>query len=130
MVGVEKTLWFHFECIKGLLEYFLLILWWSLFALKLHVYLEQLFLLPFANGCLKILFSSTELSASKSKSQLPKKFFFICFKESSLKVMKNTFHLMLKALFVRKISKGYLRYKTITSQNVPSKTQIKNFFIS
>ena len=44
--------------------------------------------------------------------------------------MKNTFHLMLKALFVRKISKGYLRYKTITSQNVPSKTQIKNFFIS
>ena len=26
--------------------------------------------------------------------------------------------------------KGYLRYKTITSQNVPSKAQIKNFFIS
>ena len=26
--------------------------------------------------------------------------------------------------------KGYLRYKTIASQNVPSKAQIKNFFIS
>ena len=26
--------------------------------------------------------------------------------------------------------KGYLRYKTITSQNVPSKAQIMNFFIS
>ena len=26
--------------------------------------------------------------------------------------------------------KGYLRYRTITSQNVPSKAQIKNFFIS
>ena len=26
--------------------------------------------------------------------------------------------------------KGYLRYKTITYQNVPSKAQIKNFFIS
>ena len=25
--------------------------------------------------------------------------------------------------------KGYLRYKTITSQNVPSEAQIKNFFI-
>ena len=24
--------------------------------------------------------------------------------------------------------KGYLRYKTITSQNVPSKAQINNFF--
>ena len=27
-------------------------------------------------------------------------------------------------------TKGYLRYKTITSQNVPPKAQIKNFFIS
>ena len=26
--------------------------------------------------------------------------------------------------------KGYLRYKTITSQNVPSKAQINHFFIS
>ena len=26
--------------------------------------------------------------------------------------------------------KGYLHYKTITSQNVPSKAQIKNFLIS
>ena len=28
------------------------------------------------------------------------------------------------------VIKGYLRYKTITSQNVSSKAQIKNFFIS
>ena len=28
------------------------------------------------------------------------------------------------------ILKGYLRYKAITSQNVPSKAQIKIFFIS
>ena len=28
------------------------------------------------------------------------------------------------------ILKGYPRYKTITSQNVPSEAQIKNFFIS
>ena len=26
--------------------------------------------------------------------------------------------------------KGYLRYKTRTSQNMPSEAQIKNFFIS
>ena len=32
-------------------------------------------------------------------------------------------------LFILSI-KGYVRYKTITSQNVPSKVQIKNFFIS
>ena len=29
---------------------------------------------------------------------------------------------------VGEVLKGYLRYKTITSQNVPSKAQIKNFF--
>ena len=28
------------------------------------------------------------------------------------------------------IVKGHLRYKTRTSQNVPSEAQIKNFFIS
>ena len=28
------------------------------------------------------------------------------------------------------VIKGYLRYKTITSQNVPFEAQIKNFFIS
>ena len=31
--------------------------------------------------------------------------------------------------FTEEILKDYLRYKTITSQNVPSKAQIKNFFI-
>ena len=31
--------------------------------------------------------------------------------------------------FAKLSLKGYLHYKTITSQNVPSKAQIKNFFI-
>ena len=30
---------------------------------------------------------------------------------------------------VKKIFKGYLRYKTITSQNVSSEAQVKNFII-
>ena len=30
---------------------------------------------------------------------------------------------------VAKVVQGYLRYNTITSQNVPSKAQINNFFI-
>ena len=29
-----------------------------------------------------------------------------------------------------KLGKGYLRYKMITSQNVSSEAQVKNFFIS
>ena len=39
----------------------------------------------------------------KSDSHLPK-IFFICFNESPLKLMKNAFNLMLKALFVLKIT--------------------------
>ena len=35
----------------------------------------------------------------------------------------------LKAVVDKLDIKGYLRYKTITSQNVPSKAQIKNLFI-
>ena len=41
----------------------------------------------------------------KSNSNLPKKFSFICFNESPLKMMKNTFYFNLKALFVLKILK-------------------------
>ena len=33
-------------------------------------------------------------------------------------------------VYTRSFVKGYLRYKTITSQNVPRKAHIKNFFIS
>ena len=29
---------------------------------------------------------------------------------------------------ILKIVKGYLHYKTVTSQNVPSEAQVKNFF--
>ena len=39
----------------------------------------------------------------KPDSQLPKKFCVICFIESPLKMMKNAFYFILKALFVLKI---------------------------
>ena len=38
-----------------------------------------------------------------SDSNLPKKVFFICLNESPLKMMKNAFYFMLKALIVIKI---------------------------
>ena len=38
-------------------------------------------------------------------SHLPKRFIFICFNESPLKVMKNTFYFTLKALLVLEIFK-------------------------
>ena len=41
----------------------------------------------------------------KSDSQLPKKYCFICFNESLLKMMKNIFYIILKALFILKILK-------------------------
>ena len=41
----------------------------------------------------------------KSDSHLPKKFIFVCFNESLLKLMKNSFYFILKALFVLKIFK-------------------------
>ena len=43
----------------------------------------------------------------KSDSHLPKKFLFICFNESPLKMMKNVFYFILKALFVLKIFKFF-----------------------
>ena len=41
----------------------------------------------------------------KSDSHLTKKFLFICFNKSPLKMMKNAFYFILKALFVLKIFK-------------------------
>ena len=41
----------------------------------------------------------------KSDSHVPKKILFICFNENSLKMMKNAFNFILKALFVLKIFK-------------------------
>ena len=41
----------------------------------------------------------------KSDSHLPKKFLFICFYESLLKMMKNAFYFILKARFVLEIFK-------------------------
>ena len=47
----------------------------------------------------------------KSDSHHPKKFVFICFNKSPLKVMKNAFYFILEALFVIQIfkflSKGF-----------------------
>ena len=51
--------------------------------------------------CLAIL----NISKLKSDSQFPKKFLFICFNESPLKMMKIAFYSILKALFVLKIFK-------------------------
>ena len=39
----------------------------------------------------------------KSDSHIPKNFCFICFNESPLKLMKDAFYFILKALFVLKI---------------------------
>ena len=39
----------------------------------------------------------------KSDSQLPKKKCFVCFNESPLKMIDNTFHFIFKARFVIKI---------------------------
>ena len=41
----------------------------------------------------------------KSDSHLPEKCIFICFNESPLKMMKNTFYIILKSFFVLKIFK-------------------------
>ena len=41
----------------------------------------------------------------KSDSHLPNKIIFICFNESPLKMIKNAFYLIIKALFVLKIFK-------------------------
>ena len=41
----------------------------------------------------------------KPNSHLPKKYIFICFNEGPLKMMKNAFYFILKALFVLKIFK-------------------------
>ena len=46
------------------------------------------------------------------------------------KKIKKTTNNKLTCTKLKHIIKGYLRYKTITSQNVSSEAQIKNFFIS
>ena len=45
------------------------------------------------------------LTELKSGSHLPKKYIFICFNESSLKMMKNAFYFILEVFFVLKIFK-------------------------
>ena len=42
----------------------------------------------------------------KSDSHLPKKFIFICFNENHLKIMKNAFYFILKALEPKHHNKG------------------------
>ena len=44
--------------------------------------------------------------------------------------MVNIIHAIETSSDHSSIVKGHLRYKTITSQNVPSEAQIQNFFIS
>ena len=57
--------------------------------------------LEFLMVLIKISLSVTQESL-KSNSHLPKKHCFICFNESLLKMMKNGFYFILKALFVLK----------------------------
>ena len=49
-------------------------------------------------------------SKLKSGSHLPKKFLFLSFNESPLKMMKNAFYFILKALFPIKIFKFLSRH--------------------
>ena len=59
----------------------------------------------------QIVFKQAETSwYLKSDSRLPKKNYFIYFNENSLKLMKNAFHFILKALFVIKIIKFCLDF--------------------
>ena len=53
----------------------------------------------------KLSYSTHHISNLKSDSHLPKKICVICFIESPLKMIKNTFYFMLKALFVLEIFK-------------------------
>ena len=55
--------------------------------------------------CLSYLNPLTFASFLKSDSHLPKKFIFICFNKSLLKMVKNAFYFILKVLFVFKIFK-------------------------
>ena len=64
---------------------------------KLSKFLEIEFLMVL----IKISLPVTQESL-KSNSHLPKKHCFICFNESLLKMMKNGFYFILKALFVLK----------------------------
>ena len=42
----------------------------------------------------------------------------------------SDFHKLTFTVLKQYYLKGYLRYKMITSQNVPSEAQVKNFFVS
>ena len=60
------------------------------------------------------------MNTENSKTNEAKKFSYYFTDKLNLKNVNKNIALV----------KGYLRYKTITSQNVLSEAQIKNFFIS
>ena len=68
----------------------------------------------FVNGPMFIYFNflqcSTVVNLLKSDSHLTKKFLFICFNESPLKMMKIACYFILKALFVLKKFKFLFRH--------------------
>ena len=58
-------------------------------------------------ACTNIVWNSFKRTGrlSKSDSHIPKKICVTCFHESLLKMMKNAFYFMLKALFILKVFK-------------------------
>ena len=89
---------------------------------------------------LKLHFTNIPLIETlKSGSHLPKKFCVICLIESPLKVMKNAFYFILKALFVFKIFKfltfwscrknGFIRSISLTSKLMASQPGLQTIAI-
>ena len=66
---------------------------------------KQFFRILFHKISVDPILNFLSLTCLKSDSHLSKKKSYICFTESPLKIMKNAFHLILKALFVLKIFK-------------------------
>ena len=73
---------------------------------KILIYLSVYISLYLGIVAFKISDKLQEINQSfKSDSHLPKKILFICFNDSPLKMMKNVFYFILKALFALKIFK-------------------------
>ena len=74
---------------------------WNVF----HNYLEFSFIISIIVLTLFMISPLSVFDILNSNSHLPKKKKFICFNDSSSKLMKNAFYFILKAVFVLKIFK-------------------------
>ena len=66
----------------------------------------------------------------KLDSHLSKKFIFICFNESPLKMMKNAFYFILKALLVLRIFKFVLTFWSCRRNSLIRKTRLISKFLT